>query len=631
MSARPYSSSGVAPTIRISESGAIQKGHVRDSIDALAVAMAYTNPAACTVQRHAGATAAATFNAYDVEGRGFLDRGQMQSALSELGVLHGFTTAMIEDVLSQDPASSREQRYRLAEFLAMYERMALTQGKAARSAKRAAKAKAEVPAWAEKSPELKRVFEHYSAGYNAGPGVEMSNQQLTRMCGDIGVTGDGGVLTPAAPDLAFARVKETPNMRKLGFPQFLKALAVLSDESGFDLFSITSAHVGELTSGLAPPGGMLPHVGSGGEPVGAKPGNTSNTSNTSKTSNGLPLVVSPLQRGAAGAGPGGAFARHSMSGSPLRGHMSPGRIDSPSCKHSYDAMRRPSVGGGPSGAPGSPPTVAFKERFTGGAGAGPGTPLGSPSTRPSTSGGVPNSPGGQRQPRLLSSAGSVGVGGASANFAAGSAVVPSAWSSRPNTASLGSGPNGRPMLGGVAFSDDCMDSAVPITKMLAGAWHTLDLETAPPESIPPWLRQLLLRVSTLEAAAATGGGEDLVTRSAGGGFGGGGSDLALRVETLEGSVRHLQSAPLPEKTMATMASQLMLQLRPKAVEAANDAVSRMTADVQAASAAAAAAAAAAARLPANLADRVSACEARLDGHAGDLAAVTARTDEASGG
>lgn len=66
-------------------------------------------------------------------------------------------------------------------------------------------------------------------------------------------------------------------------------------------------------------------------------------------------------------------------------------------------------------------------------------------------------------------------------------------------------------------------------------------------------------------------------------------------------MKRLQAAPVPEKTLAAMSSQLMVQLRPLAVSAAEQAVERLSAEMAAASAAASAAAAAAARFPPDLA------------------------------
>jgi hypothetical protein len=65
--------------------------------------------------------------AYDLLGRGYLTRSQMAAALSELGVMHGLGEKGLNQVLGQDPATSREARYNIQDFLSMYERMGLYQ------------------------------------------------------------------------------------------------------------------------------------------------------------------------------------------------------------------------------------------------------------------------------------------------------------------------------------------------------------------------------------------------------------------------------------------------------------------------------------------------------------------------
>ncbi len=71
--------------------------------------------------------AAALFRAYDLMGRGWLSRTQMIAALSELSVVHGLGEKGLNQVLGQDPATSRDARYSLQDFLAMYERIGLYQ------------------------------------------------------------------------------------------------------------------------------------------------------------------------------------------------------------------------------------------------------------------------------------------------------------------------------------------------------------------------------------------------------------------------------------------------------------------------------------------------------------------------
>lgn len=67
--------------------------------------------------------AAALFRAYDVQGRGWLDRTQMVSAMAELGMASGMPDAAIGEVLSQDTNMSREHQYSLQDFLIVFGRI----------------------------------------------------------------------------------------------------------------------------------------------------------------------------------------------------------------------------------------------------------------------------------------------------------------------------------------------------------------------------------------------------------------------------------------------------------------------------------------------------------------------------
>eukprot|EP00955_Chlamydomonas_euryale_P011649 125437-Chlamydomonas_euryale.AAC.1 len=86
--------------------------------------------------------------------------------------------------------------------------MGRMQSKAARSARIKASRATELPAGVERSPGLAAAFAHYcAAGVRAAPGASdggaappgMSTQQLSRLCADIGLTGDGG--EPAQAEL----------------------------------------------------------------------------------------------------------------------------------------------------------------------------------------------------------------------------------------------------------------------------------------------------------------------------------------------------------------------------------------------------------------------------------------------
>ncbi len=87
-------------------------------------------PSPTTASGLAPERAAQLFRAYDLLGRGWLTRTQMVAALSELSVVHGLGEKGLNEVLNQDPATSREARYTLQDFLSMYERIGLFQVRA---------------------------------------------------------------------------------------------------------------------------------------------------------------------------------------------------------------------------------------------------------------------------------------------------------------------------------------------------------------------------------------------------------------------------------------------------------------------------------------------------------------------
>ncbi|KAJ9514638.1 hypothetical protein QJQ45_028336 [Haematococcus lacustris] len=212
--------------------------------------------------------AAALFRAYDLLGRGWLDRGQMVGALSEMGVAHGLGERGLNQVLNMDPQASREARYSLHDFLSMYERIGLWQHKVARDERiRALSVASQPPNWADSSPALRAVFSAYcryatgtsrgqaaiatkrgaSTGFEREAELRMNAAQLIKLCHDLDILGgDQPLLSFASVDMAFVKSKLPGGVRKLNYKQWLNALALLGDEAGRDLFSTIAGHVSTL-------------------------------------------------------------------------------------------------------------------------------------------------------------------------------------------------------------------------------------------------------------------------------------------------------------------------------------------------------------------------------------------------
>ncbi|GAX74891.1 hypothetical protein CEUSTIGMA_g2337.t1 [Chlamydomonas eustigma] len=205
--------------------------------------------------------AAATFRYYDVDSYGTLTRSEMVAALAEMGAMHGLSPKVIDEVLIQDPAVSRDARYTLHDFLDMYGRLSLNRSKAGREERiRHQRHNSEPPPGSESNPALRQVFGAYCR-YTVGVSrmfisestPTMVAQQLHKLCVDINAIGDAGDhsrITTSSVDIAYTRCK-MPGGRRLTFPQFLRVLCILGDESGLDLFSMMKEHASKLgTHGL---------------------------------------------------------------------------------------------------------------------------------------------------------------------------------------------------------------------------------------------------------------------------------------------------------------------------------------------------------------------------------------------
>ncbi|KAL6750779.1 hypothetical protein V8C86DRAFT_778764 [Haematococcus lacustris] len=171
--------------------------------------------------------AAALFRAYDLLGRGWLDRGQMVGALSEMGVAHGLGERGLNQVLNMDPQASREARYSLHDFLSMYERIGLWQHKVARDERiRALSVASQPPNWADSSPALRAVFSAYcryatgtsrgqaaiatkrgaSTGFEREAELRMNAAQLIKLCHDLDILGgDQPLLSFASVDMVSSK------------------------------------------------------------------------------------------------------------------------------------------------------------------------------------------------------------------------------------------------------------------------------------------------------------------------------------------------------------------------------------------------------------------------------------------
>lgn len=174
----------------------------------------------------------------------------------------------------------------------------------------------------------------------------MNTQQLLRLCQDLdlvssssnpilssggapiaaqgavpgsGLGPDGSVggfpLTYSSVDVVFAKSKAPGGPRRLSFPQWLRAMAALSDEAGRDLFAIMQAHVAHIQQ-FAAPGALEALVGNSGMGGGAMIGGTGSPPTAARAPNGGRAgssgLAGPLPKLAPNKGGGGGSPGHAQ-------------------------------------------------------------------------------------------------------------------------------------------------------------------------------------------------------------------------------------------------------------------------------------------------------------------------------
>eukprot|EP00798_Chlamydomonas_sp_ICE-L_P015540 gene15540-21632_t len=194
--------------------------------------------------------AASIFRIHDLDGKAHLTFGGMNTALAEMTVLHGMPSSAMSEVLASDRASdNRDKMYSLADFLALNERLHALHVKAARGERLYSSGHAPLPPpGSDSSLALKQCFSKY-CHMPLGVGRSMMSDvapalnaaQLHKLCQDIGIAGErADLLHQASVDIVFTKCKSSGS-RRLNYQQWLQALCVLSEETGYDLFDVISS------------------------------------------------------------------------------------------------------------------------------------------------------------------------------------------------------------------------------------------------------------------------------------------------------------------------------------------------------------------------------------------------------
>ena len=176
-----------------------------------------------------------------------------------LSLKHQTSYLLAGDALDLDSEKCRWKRFTTADFVSICSRLGTQQIQKLRDEriKNTGAIKTQIPPGADVNPDLLLVFESYCSykTLSQEPGEPgMSQQQLYKLCVDIGLTApEGGPVTVPEMDVAFTRVKGPPHIRRITYPQWLILLCILTDKSGWDLFTILIYHAEKLDQN-----GMLP-------------------------------------------------------------------------------------------------------------------------------------------------------------------------------------------------------------------------------------------------------------------------------------------------------------------------------------------------------------------------------------
>ncbi|GAB4820401.1 hypothetical protein N2152v2_007447 [Parachlorella kessleri] len=198
------------------------------------------------------AKAAEVFRKYDKDGSGELDKEELVSALTDLGVLEDLGAKNAGKVLQQQMREADvngDGKISWKEFSEYFSRMAQLKAAELRAGRiKGGRGKVVVPNELFSDACIKAAFNHYTSfgtarclGDKAAAARQMSSQQWKRMLEVTGLLESiGGVAGGhAAADIIFARSRST-GATKLRFQSFLQALVNLEQESGISLHQIVA-------------------------------------------------------------------------------------------------------------------------------------------------------------------------------------------------------------------------------------------------------------------------------------------------------------------------------------------------------------------------------------------------------
>ncbi|GFH10230.1 uncharacterized protein HaLaN_05506 [Haematococcus lacustris] len=184
--------------------------------------------------------AAVIFRKHDQNQDNYLNKDEMLAALQEVGVFNGIRAKRLGRMLDHEFKKAdwdKDGKVSLQDFINYYERIAHYQTQMAREGRiKSATQKHIIPVGVENNPGLKRVFKNYckfalgqGRVYSQGTVPHMTAQQFHRLCADAGFLEPDGRLSTTAVDVVFYRYRTA---RRLGFKEFVEALAAVSYEAG---------------------------------------------------------------------------------------------------------------------------------------------------------------------------------------------------------------------------------------------------------------------------------------------------------------------------------------------------------------------------------------------------------------
>ncbi|GIL44434.1 hypothetical protein Vafri_1896 [Volvox africanus] len=203
------------------------------------------------------------FRMYDTDNDNSIDHASMVAAFGQLGLLNGLNPKLLAQVLSlrDSEAAIRARCYPPHEFISHCERLSYWQARQAREHRIKVASKVPgIPRGAERAELLRRVYHRYAVSPGQGRLVSdadyneprMTSIQLQKVVSDMGLMQPNGPLSIVSVDLVFTKCK-APGTRKMGYPQFLRALAALAEESGADVWSAANTLGVKLRPSGPPP------------------------------------------------------------------------------------------------------------------------------------------------------------------------------------------------------------------------------------------------------------------------------------------------------------------------------------------------------------------------------------------